>query len=432
MGVARRFYILATAITLIIVTGCSADPTRQLEGVAKDWSRTIRASQVIPVYPPRADIRPGDVFLVPTSIKNQTRVYDERGFLPITQLVVRLHELNFQRYYAAGYWDTGFQNAPHDPAAKPKPQDGNQLLPLKAPRVAFPSYSFTVARSGGLKLALPIKGVPVGLGLMGASQASGTVTLGDAYSYGVDGQQVYQKLHDWAKGPVRRELMALANASSDPVYLRMVTQVYLVREIDITLSESDELAGGVDAGAAQNLSLPKLDASDEAKAEASTKALQRYNELLGKLSDTLNGNAVGAPGGSVRFTNVSSTQVSMKQSFEQPLAIGFVGFDVLVSKEGLSPPIPSFSVLSRQTEEAAFEAIPFSTACQHGDWYSHWLIYEPGSRKEMVQIIEEQGKGDLLPGDVAFNDQHCDLIDAAYAKHGPGDNASSDTDDGAN
>jgi hypothetical protein len=35
-----------------------------------------------------------------------------------------------------------------------------------APRVAFPSYSFTVQNGAGLSLAVPVQGVPVGLSLL--------------------------------------------------------------------------------------------------------------------------------------------------------------------------------------------------------------------------------------------------------------------------
>ena len=53
--------------------GCPATRQAQLEGVAKDWCATIRASQVIPVYPPTADLLPGDMFLVDRPVRDAFR-----------------------------------------------------------------------------------------------------------------------------------------------------------------------------------------------------------------------------------------------------------------------------------------------------------------------------------------------------------------------
>jgi len=55
------------ALVCIPVSCASWERQHQLERVAKDWCLTIRASQVIPVYPLTEDLQPGDVFLVQTA-----------------------------------------------------------------------------------------------------------------------------------------------------------------------------------------------------------------------------------------------------------------------------------------------------------------------------------------------------------------------------
>ena len=76
-----------------LLAGCATQKMsgNQLARVAKDWSLSIRASQVIPVYPLTEDLQqPGDVFLVQTPIEEQVKIYLDKGFLPLENLVTRL------------------------------------------------------------------------------------------------------------------------------------------------------------------------------------------------------------------------------------------------------------------------------------------------------------------------------------------------------
>src|SRR5215207_1958703 len=59
----------------------------ELARVAKDWSQTIRASQVIPVYPLSEDVQPGDVFLVTETVEQQQETYLERGYLALANQI---------------------------------------------------------------------------------------------------------------------------------------------------------------------------------------------------------------------------------------------------------------------------------------------------------------------------------------------------------
>jgi hypothetical protein len=52
-------------LAALLATGCARMQTRmmktELQEVAKRWCLTIRASQVVPVYPLTEDIQPGDI-----------------------------------------------------------------------------------------------------------------------------------------------------------------------------------------------------------------------------------------------------------------------------------------------------------------------------------------------------------------------------------
>src|SRR5262249_27405451 len=156
---------------LFASTGCDTTGAkeRQLARVAKDWSLVVRASQVIPVYPLTEDVLPGDVFLVRTRIEDQIKRYEERGFLQLDQLLVRIPTKVYADFYMHSYGIGQNGDTPYH-WKFPNP---NAIT--NAPRAAFPSYSFTIKKGAGLNVALPVEGVPVALNLLGASSAHGDI-----------------------------------------------------------------------------------------------------------------------------------------------------------------------------------------------------------------------------------------------------------------
>src|SRR5262245_27057062 len=162
----------------------STSKQKQLESVAKDWSMTIRASQVMPVYPLTEDLQPGDIFLVQLPITRQQDLWRKKGFLPLDNHVGRLDPSHYPEFYDHSFlikaepdvdkWLPGEWRGTTPASAG---ADGSAPLPAwsSAPRSAFPSYSFSVRQSTGIDLAIPVSGVPVGLGLLGSDAADGTV-----------------------------------------------------------------------------------------------------------------------------------------------------------------------------------------------------------------------------------------------------------------
>ncbi len=69
--------LVKLVILILTVAGCATtnSSSKQLERIAKDWCLSIRASQVIPVYPLTEDIQPGDVFLVQTPVDKQVEEF---------------------------------------------------------------------------------------------------------------------------------------------------------------------------------------------------------------------------------------------------------------------------------------------------------------------------------------------------------------------
>ena len=347
-----------TLVGVALSVSCSSAPaTRELESVAKDWCLTIRASQVLPVYPLSEDVQPGDVFVVQTPLSEQTRIFEERGFLPLDQLVTRLRGLPYAEFYQDANWRGAFGDDAVSAAGTTGPATAsNREAALdRLPRAAFPSYNFDVNRSGGLQLALPIQGVPVGLGLLGADKAQGSVTLRDAYTYGVDSASLIEKIRIWwaSDDLIRQTLGDVARQTREPVYLRVVTRVFLTGGVTVTLSNLEASSAGLDVGMAPELELLDLAAKEPTKAASAIQAFQQASEALQK---KLNDVTQGGAGGSLRLTQASRRAIGLDETFPVPLVIGYRGFDVKVFEDGsLSAPIPSFASIT--AESAALEGL---------------------------------------------------------------------------
>ena len=409
----RILLSLIIGVVALQMSACSMSRSRQLERVAKDWCLTIRASQVLPVYPLTEDIQPGDVFVVQTPISKQTEIYNDRGFLPLDQLVTRLPNLDYTTFYKDAYWKGTYASIAHERPGSLN-QD-NTKVRVEAPRSAFPTYNFSVKRGGGLQLAIPIQGIPVGLGLMGASRATGTVTIKDAYTYGIDGESLVRRLHKWwnLSPDVQRTLRAIVEQTDKDIYLRVVSRVYLTGSIVVGLTNLDAVGGGAEVGVPPKIELPSLSETEPEKVEASVEA---YQGVLNSLSNLLSKRGPILPGGSVRFVHASQRSVTISQEFDRPLVIGYRGLDVKVFKDGrLSAPIPSFSVISGELGASDFKAIAWSYN-DLSECYIDWLRKE-GSREKMVDWLKQENQN-INPADLIHSDKHLRLLKRAAKRFG--------------
>lgn len=355
----RTVGILLTAFAL---TGCASQKARKrLEGVAKGWCETIRASQVIPVYPLTEDLVPGDVFLVQTPIAAEAKTYRDRGFLALDDRRTRLPDLDYRRVYFNGYWQwsNSFGATPHLPPGRaPSTPGTNGPVPgvLSAdgivPRAAFPTYTFEAQSGSGLALAVPVQGIPVGLNFLQADRVSGSVTISDAFSYAADESQLYANLTAWASRAEVRQVLAetVRRSERKPILLRVVSRVYLTGGVSVSLNRSGSLGGSGRGGFnAPNVSM----LNEQGDVQSS------YTNLLQVLSNTANRsllagvtNAASA-GGSVQFVAASASSVSLQETFPRLLALGYLGFDVPVFAGGLlGAPIPTFQRLNGDVDSS--------------------------------------------------------------------------------
>ncbi len=371
MEIKASVLFLATALGLPLVGCGSYLKERELQRVARDWCMTIRASQVIPVYPLTADLQPGDVFLVTAPIERQSATYRKRGFLPLDQAYVRLKDLDFAGYYKSEYWDNRFAKVPHTRSGLAAVSgagttDGGTAVPanvpatsftVEAPPAAFPTYTFQIRSGGGIKAAFPVQGIPVGLSVMQTDSADGSLSISDASTYGAPPDQLLGEVKKWTEIPRNRaDLAAIARGTSAPVYLRIVQRVYMASAVNVSLVNSNAVSTAVDVADPKKIELQGLE---------SVEAAEKYKTLLDKLSGAAN---EGLPGGSLRFAAATKLGVVLNEKFKTPLVIGYLGYDLPVYEtgdlgapvltierleEGGGPPLP-IGVLSEDQAQVQF------------------------------------------------------------------------------
>jgi hypothetical protein len=333
-----------------LLSGCCTSRKCQLEKVAKDWCLTLRASQIIPVYPLSEDLQPGDVFLVQVPIDRQQKVYEQRGFLPLDNHIARIDPAGYEIFYDRSFILTS--SVPLLPRDWMRPTNAAAWQP--APHVAFPTYSFSVRRGAGLNLAVPVQGVPVGLSLLGSDAADGSVSIKQAQTLGVDTLSLYRQLQEWAQDNADfLQYFGSAPGDSRKNYLRMVTRVFATREMDVSLRSTSSQSAGLDAGVPKPVDLlfPELPNATNRMSDTVERnftngweTLQRIVSEGARTARDASGNFL--PGGSLKLTGASARTVSLKEEFDPPLILGYLGFDAVIYPGGLlGPPIPTHAIL---------------------------------------------------------------------------------------
>lgn len=458
--------VVAGSVLLAGLLGGCANTMRdeQLARVAKDWSLVVRASQVIPVYPLTEDLVPGDLFLVRMSIPQQHREYQRRGFLPMDMHLTRLNGLDYAGLYLGSYGTQSNSNTPYhwqfppdgkapttvedlrlldavesDTGDGSKPQPRRHMDPTlwpTAPRAAFPSYTFQVDARGGIQVALPIQGLPVALSMMQTDKAFGSVTLSDAYTYGVPYDKLIRSVQVWAEKQENKETLWMirkgvmkgntwASVLEDvgkfimldhnrrTVYLRVVSRVYVVGSVTVALINTREGAADAQIGAARDIELlnpalraPKTPQDSSQPANGSTRPSGGVNDgakaaptpadltvdpnkaatNFQKALEAVNANL----GGAVKLQWATARSVALDEAFPRPLVVGYLAFDFPIDKDGsLGPPIATQHQLegtsgpSRITGQVMTTVEHSDTAPERRDRITKWLAQD----RERVRVL---------------------------------------------
>ncbi|MBI4378903.1 MAG: hypothetical protein HY578_07395 [Nitrospinae bacterium] len=397
--------------------GTTVQRSQQFERVAKDWSLSIRASQIIPVYPLSEDIQPGDVFLTQVPIEKQIEEYKSKGFLLLDNLIVRLHPEHYDSFYSGGYGIDNTTMPPRHwqfPATEPKIPDYHN-----APRSAFPSYTFSVSRSEGFTMAIPVNAVPVGLNLLSSAQAHGSITIADSYTYGIDMNELWLLVKRWGEenrdflkqfAPYEENVSENKKDKQKMHYLRVVTRVYLTGKVNVSLFSDEAFGGTAAAGIQRPVDLLNLGSGTDA-----SKNFDLVNQLISKTQTggseegdkTNQGLSVPAVGGTLKVTMASSRSISLVETFPRPLVIGYIGFDLPVLENGeLGSPI---STKSQLIGESVIERPTNYGPDENTNKIRSWLKDDKNNRGKLREFLKSVNYGNVLIANILNSIEYKEL-----------------------
>ncbi|CCH50013.1 protein of unknown function [Pseudodesulfovibrio piezophilus C1TLV30] len=381
MKAVRR--IVCVVVLACCLGACTKDKyDRSMEDVARNWCMTIRASQVIPIYPLEESIRPGDVFLVGAPHAKEVTLYREKGFLPMDTHLHRISglEKDYVDFYGEGY----LNEYPAPPkkevsvANASSGQSSNSSLPLRDcanssdefgrlmcliekqngakggrsmqwPLAVFPSYTVKVGTDASLGAGLSLKGIPLGLSFLHASQALAMVTIKDSYSVGLPVDVLYPEVTAWAARPEASELLdEYVDGHENVLYVRLITKVFLAQQFDIALLSNSQTGGRVNVNTES--------AEGNATADNATMT-ERLTELV--MQNLVTAAADQMPKGEVAFMSGSSSAVSLRETLDRPVVLGYHAVDIPVFDGGrLGAPVATQSfLLDRATPLASAREI---------------------------------------------------------------------------
>ncbi|WP_147820789.1 hypothetical protein [Salidesulfovibrio onnuriiensis] len=278
--------------------------------MAKYWFHVVRGTQVFPLNPLREDLMPGDVFLVNQTSLAESNAAKDEGYLPQDHRVTRL-DLGSREMSDPCFHDGVWQEY----------------------AAAFPSFSFSVDRGTGFNLNLPVDGIPVGLGFVQSEKVVVSMSISNATSFGLPVHDLNGALEDWC-GKHKEYLAEQKLHSRQPVLLRVVSRVFRTRGVTASIMGVDSMGGKVAAGGDAFTETPSANMTEVLpEAIKSDDAAERFAQLAGQLGKVVPRN-VPLPGGSATYMRGSKDSVVMRQTFDRPLAIGYIAFDVVVLDGG--------------------------------------------------------------------------------------------------
>lgn len=364
----RTLRLAAKALAI----GCSLGLFAQLIGcvstprgaAAREWSLSLRELQIVPVFPPREDVYVGDVYAID---QDEIKLFEKRygaykdGFLPIYVLAAHVPlQQGTSDFYAKRPSFPRSDLAGTDPshAAQPTNEPDNVYTSGDVSRlriVGFPEFMSATITQGDIAAFIPTEAVNIGAaaGFTHSQQVKISVPVAESYAY--PSAQAFAAAEQYLKDSGINKVLGV-----DPLvvpdgailgHLRLITEVYYTRVIDVSFFNSQSRGARIDAkintppgiGSPESPPPPAPAPStpssgptspppaDGAPPDAASTASSLVNDLNNQLDAAM---ASQVPGGKVRFVSAGAYGVAMRRTFERPVAIGYRGLLIAVQRTG--------------------------------------------------------------------------------------------------
>ncbi len=338
----------------------------------KQWSRAMNEQGITPLFPPREDVRVGDIYLYdfdPEGKEAQRRL--KAGDLTLVNRPrwgsLDLQAVVSKQYQSRRPWpdtlDDFFKGGPEDgeeardvgsvpadPDSRDIHRGGGESDGATRLRLAsFPDFLTVSFTSGDIGALVPIEGFNVGLAGSAERDYKGVVKIPSAESYAVDARMVLAAMLEQKPGEngtyLKKTVLStfLIGSSDTPpgderLYLRVVTEVYYARALDVGIRSTNGL------GFQAVVSTPSV--PDQGAAPATQPTPERPGERLGEeepnateitrpLEEAMSrSGSRTVPGGSVQLLAANGYGIAMRRHFKHPVAIGVRGLVLEIDGNG--------------------------------------------------------------------------------------------------
>jgi hypothetical protein len=246
-----------------------------------------------------------------------------------------------------------------------------------------------------------VQSVPIGLNLLDSASADGTVTIKDCFTYGRginDLQPLAQRFAQDNADFVRQ----FAPTEGKQFFLRVVNRVYLTKRLDVSLFSNQSTGGSLSGGVPRPVDLLNIGNSGT----NASAIFAEVNKVINKpttqpISQPATGAGAHSPttqpaapaiGATVNVTMASSRSVSLTETFDRPLVIGYIAFDLPILNDGkLGAPVATFSKLEQIKVLQGNDDVQFENDANSARIRA-WLDGKPEHRQQLNSFLVDRFK----------------------------------------
>jgi len=372
---------VATLTIVAILSACAGTPPKGF--VADQWGDNLAELGIFPVFPPREDFQVGDVYFAindrqPNRVRRPLIWFDSVNVVEAADTFYRQRP-SFPAFTDPPQNNGGPQTADAGlPAFVPQPTNQDPIFASgsRANRLRlaqFPGFNVANLTYADLGVAAPVSGINALLGLSGSNETVLTVAVPQAESYALPAGEALRLLIARCtaqSGYYSRATMnffkGMFPPANEPPYLIYITEVFYARSLDYFFSGADAVAlaaaatlpdlGALSAGlkdlaqAAVNAAAQTAPSgppssqpsgagagtggtttgagSDGGAPRQPTPAdLAQRARSLAERAEAMQSAAAGLPAPGIRAAvrAAGSRGITLRQTFERPIAIGFRG-----------------------------------------------------------------------------------------------------------
>jgi hypothetical protein len=343
---------------------------QRTDWVVEQWCNAMRRYSINPVYPPTEDFHVGDIIGFSSDPSTDTDgdaacplfASVKVAYVPMAQALEEYYrnvaifpetatppkeESDLWRQLPAG--SKCHAQTCEEPASGAQSVFQASGAMTKLPIVAFPGFSLDKKSNENLGASIPLRIATFVVGESGSANDAVSIKIRSAETYGVPAGVALQALLKYCDSGeftsidcwnsiVAQELASLRGKAPKQTNLSLVYRVYLIRSIEYTLSAQSDIGAEAKALLEQiPAKKAKVDATEQAasdtaenapnssqpEGESEQKARRRISELMTNIT----GKSV--PGGTFTATATSNGSVTLIETFERPIAVGYRSVSIL-------------------------------------------------------------------------------------------------------